>query len=669
MQASGDFEQAMAHYHAGAYAEAAALFALAPDDAVALRMLGICRVRLGDTEVGLGLLGRAAALTPQDGQAALLLGIGLLTAGQAARAVPQFRRAQALLPWDPAPPLNLASALLTVGDLPGARAAARKARLRGPKLPETHYTAGLASLACGNLDAAALAFEKAIALAQHFAEAWLNLGVTRYRLGNIAGARAAMERALAAQPDLAAARANLAVFDRLSGDNDSAAARLAAILKRDPANAEARLNRASMLLGDDREAEALALLEAEPPSGGAAGLHWRLQHALALLRLNRTAEAAAVLDSLGPVPRAFAPLLEFRRVLLALGQGQPGLARQHAETMQQQLRATPGMLPEHRLMGWYDLGRYWRRAGEPGLAFDAWAEGHRELARFQPFSRDAYAAFQAATIDAYSHARLHSGARASNRDPAPVFIVGMPRSGTTLAEQILAAHADVHGAGERPALAVAFHAAGGGWESPEAARRAAALGTEGLDRVAEPYLAALHALAPGKARVLDKMPGNFRLLGFAATLLPGARAIYCARDPRDIGASIFQYRFFGYHPYAHDLGDLGWYIAQQRALMEHWRAVLPIPLLTVHLTDWVEDFGGTLRRVLEFLGLPYDSACERFYENTREVRTVSRQQVRAPVNSQGIGRWRPYADRLGPLLAALEAGGFTAPETPRSPPP
>ena len=168
-------------------------------------------------------------------------------------------------------------------------------------------------------------------------------------------------------------------------------------------------------------------------------------------------------------------------------------------------------------------------------------------------------------------------------------------------------------------------------------------------------------MAPDKARlIVDKMPGNFRLLGLAAVLLPGARVIYCERDPRDIGASIFEHRFYGYHPYAHDLGDLGWYIARQRVLMAHWRAVLPIPMLTVRLTDWVEDFDTTLRRVLDFVGLPYDPACERFYENERKVQTVSRWQVRSPINAQGIGRWRDYAEPLAPLIAELVGGGVVS---------
>jgi hypothetical protein len=148
---------------------------------------------------------------------------------------------------------------------------------------------------------------------------------------------------------------------------------------------------------------------------------------------------------------------------------------------------------------------------------------------------------------------------------------------------------------------------------PKRAARVAGLGSTELDDAAQTYLAELHQIAPSAARVVDKMPGNSNFLGLAALMLPGARIIHCIRDPRDIGLSIFTYRFYGYHPYAHDLADLGWYIAEHERLIAHWRATLPNPFLTLHLKDWVEDFAGTLHRVLDFLGLPYDAACERFF--------------------------------------------------------
>jgi hypothetical protein len=212
------------------------------------------------------------------------------------------------------------------------------------------------------------------------------------------------------------------------------------------------------------------------------------------------------------------------------------------------------------------------------------------------------------------------------------------------------------GAGERSTLGAAFARLGG--NAADASERIAALSATALDEAAQTYLSELHALAPAKSRIVDKMPGNELYLGLAGMMLPGARIIHCVRDPRDIGLSIWTFRFHGAHPYAHDPADLGWTIAQRARLMAHWLAALPNPILTVALHDWVHDFDGTLARVLTHLDLPPDPACVRFYENGRDVRTVSRAQVRQRVHARGLGRWRAYATQLAPLIAALKAAGM-----------
>jgi tetratricopeptide (TPR) repeat protein len=657
---------AEASYRAGEYAAAAAgLAQLARQDmppANALRLLGLCRLRLGDKADGLQLLQRALAIAPTDPWVRLHCGIALQAVGRQAEAAGHFRACQTLLPDDPAPPLNLSGALLALGDTAGAIHAARRAKMRAPAMPQTHYTLGTAYLAAGFPDRAAAAFRKATRLAPRFAEAWVNLGVAQYRNGNIEAAKQAMRAALAADPTNQAAAANLGGFLRLTGEVEAAEALLRDRVARDPNAAAARMNLAADLLQEDRAAQALALLDGPDWSDGGPSdplmrQHWRLQQALALIKLGRPADARAALGMMGTVAPALAPLLHWRHVLLALAAGQDDSARHHATLMETSLDTCPATLPEHRIMGHYDLAKFWSGQNAPGRAFAHWTAGHRLLARFQPFSRADHAAAVAATIASHDAARLHGGPRAANTDRAPVFVVGMPRSGTTLVEQILAAHPAVHGAGERPALSQTFARLGGGGDGADAVRRIAGLDAATLNAEAARYLNDLHAIAPDAQRIVDKMPGNFRYLGLAAMMLPGARIIACERDPRDIGLSIFTYRFYGLHPYAHDLSDLGWYIAQQRRLMDHWRAALPNPILTVRLSDWVDDFTGTLRRVLAFLDLPYDPACENFHEGERRVRTVSRAQVKQPVNARGIGRWRGYEPQLAPLIAALREGG------------
>jgi tetratricopeptide (TPR) repeat protein len=574
------------------------------------------------------------------------------------RAAAVFRRAATLAPDNPATWINFSTAVVAVGQPKAARAAAHRALARAPGDADAHCALGQAEIAAGNPAGAHAAFHAAARARPGFADAWVNLGLACYRLGDVQGTVQAMQTALRAFPGHSIAEANLAAFQLLRGETDEALARLRAVLDRDPGCVAARLNLANALLLDREAGAALALLAGTPPAGR-DGAHWRAHRALALLLLNRPEEARAELDAVDQ-PYDAEILILWRRIHLAQRDGDGAAVEAMAARMAELAEDSAAALLEHRIIGHFELARFRDGLNQRTAAFEHWHRGHRLLAGIQPFSRAAYAAFVDATIAAFDRVRLREGGRADNADPAPVFVVGMPRSGTTLVEQILAAHSLVHGAGERPAIHALRRRLSPGDDEAAMARGLSALDADALTRAADAFLAELHALAPDARLIVDKMPDNARHLGFIATLLPGARVIHCTRDPRDIGLSIFQLRFFGFHPYAHDLANLGWTIGEHARLMAHWREVLPLPILDVALSDWVEDFAGTLMRVLAFLDLPYDPACERFYAEGRRVRTASAQQVRAPINARGIGRWRQYEAELAPLIAELQAAGLIA---------
>jgi len=552
--------------------------------------------------------------------------------------------------------LQTCSTLLSDGRLEEALVEANAARKSAPQRPEADYAAGEVFLAQGDLIQADQAFKDAIQKAPTWPDAWINFGLTRYRLGNIEHAKNAMREALRHAPGNQAAAANLGALMRISGQHQAAENLLRRTLDAEPDNVAARLNLVADLINEERPAEALAILDVAPelPEELQPRRHWLLQKSLALLVLNRLAEGQAVLqefDTLGPIPPEMRPLYLWRRILLAQSVGDLNGAASLADTMEESINEMgPEVVPEHRIMAYYDLAKFWSGLNEPSRAFSHWLQGHALLKQIQPFSRDGHLAFVEASIKAFPKSRFEQPSIASNGDTAPVFIVGMPRSGTTLCEQIIAAHDQVYGAGERSNLVELAQLLGG----PAAI---AELECEALDEMAATYLENLHALAPDKTRIIDKMPGNYLHVGLAALLFPNAKFIHCLRDPRDIGLSIFTFRFHGYHGYAHDLGDMGWTIAQQLRLMEHWKSVLPGRVLEVRLSDWVDNFNGTLENVLTHLDLPHDANCERFYETESRARTVSRSQVKQPVNARGLGRWVAYKDELKPLIAELDAAG------------
>ncbi len=263
---------------------------------------------------------------------------------------------------------------------------------------------------------------------------------------------------------------------------------------------------------------------------------------------------------------------------------------------------------------------------------------------------------------------------AAEADPTPVFVVGMPRSGTSLVEQCLAAHPAVHGAGELSAILrlvteAAAHAgaetdplttgvasmkavmrSGAGTSYPECVRvlddaRVAALG--------ERYISHLRALAPEAARVTDKLPGNYLHLGFIATILPGARIIHCRRDPLDNAVSLYFTDFMVGHEYSNDLRAIGRQIRGMRALMGHWEAVLGKRLLSLDYEALVANPEPLTRAMITHLGLEWDDACLRPHEVARAVRTASAWQVRQPVYRRSAGRARRYEQFLGPLREGL----------------
>jgi hypothetical protein len=254
--------------------------------------------------------------------------------------------------------------------------------------------------------------------------------------------------------------------------------------------------------------------------------------------------------------------------------------------------------------------------------------------------------FDQATIE-----RLRGGGDSSQ---LPIFVLGMPRSGTTLTEQIISSHPDVHGAGELPDLmAIAQRdVAGTGAVFPNniPALDLAGLGTWGAD-----YVNGLQRRAPTAKRITDKMPVNFLAIGLIHMMLPNAKIIHVDRNPVDTCLSCFMQLFSSRQDQTYDLAELGRYYVDYARLMEHWRNVLPKgAFLDVQYEDIVADQETQARLMIAFCGLDWNDACIDFHKNKRPVRTASVSQVRQPIYKSSVERWRPYEKFLGPLLDALD---------------
>ena len=232
----------------------------------------------------------------------------------------------------------------------------------------------------------------------------------------------------------------------------------------------------------------------------------------------------------------------------------------------------------------------------------------------------------------------------------PILVVGMPRSGTTLTEQILSSHPLIEGAGELPDMKRLHDSV-----APPAQwrQRITGLGEAKCKELSARYLAELDRHSRTAPRVVDKMPHNFLLLGFIALLFPRARIIHCRRDPMDNCVSCYTHRFNKAHGYSTDMKTLGLYYREYRRLMQHWRKVLPLKMFELDYEEMIADQETMSRRLIDFAGLEWDDACLNFHQTERTVRTLSRWQVRQPIYKSSVQRWRKYDEFLGPLKEGL----------------
>lgn len=561
----------------------------------------------------------AIAHNPRFAAAYINLANALRSQERRAEAAGALRTALKLEPSNALAMCNLAQTLADVGDMAfiaEAEILARRAVASMPRLPQAQISLGSVLRVRSRHSEAAECFLRALALS--------NTGASGASLGGRDGASVAT---LATAPETRETQADayhgLGLAQLETGRLDLAEPAFRQALTFDPGRAIswAALARLQAEQGDFElsNESARQALKARPNMPEAL---WRLSLNLKDRLPDEDFQAMQANVDSPTIHGGHRAFLEFGMAVVLDAKGEYGRAADHLE------RA-------NRLQG--------RSKAELGLSYDAAQHGR----------------FIASMIAAFTPSFLESRRGWGDPDPRPVFIVGLPRSGTTLTEQILASHPQVHGAGELDFAHRVF------FTIPEQVGDASSdsfgalykLTPETARGSARRYLDRLDGIAPGASRVVDKMPDNFRLIGLIALLWPQAKVVVCHRDLRDIALSCWQ-TGFERNPWTNSWDHIAGRFADYRRMMSHWRETRPIECLDLCYETLVADLEPQARRLLDYVGLEWDPACLDFHQTKRVVRTASLVQVRQRVHTRSVGRYQHYEATLRPLMALLREHGI-----------
>jgi len=479
-------------------------------------------------------------------------------------------------------------------------------------------------------------YEEAVELDSSHAEALNNLGASLSYLGRYEEAEQYFRQSMAIKPNYANPYSNLGNLLRQKSALAEAEVFLRRALKLKPTYIEARINLGLTLLflGRLRDAKAcfVKALKAAPNNVQAllgmtqlATLEGRFEEADTMLK--------RILELDPKMPAAWAAVTLTHKMTNADGEW----FKRAGEI------ATSGVLPLEEAGLRFAMGKYCDDVNDFEQAFANFKRGNELMkTAAEDYDRKEYSHLVDELIRVYSPEAISKIGAAGSSSTKPVFVVGMPRSGTSLAEQIIAAHPAAYGAGELGFWAAQFAKDNALTRSP--------LGEPTRPKVAEEYLRILEGRSPNASRVVDKAPVNSDFLGLIYAVFPNARVIYMQRDPIDTCLSCYFQQFLTGLNFTLDLSDLAHHYREHQRMMSHWRAVLPPGfILDVPYEELVADQEGWSRKMLEFIGLEWDPRCLDFHTNKRQVATASAWQVRQKIYKTSVARWHNYEKFIGPL--------------------
>lgn len=661
-RSAGLYRRAQHHFRKGELDRACAVYSRIIAGQVqhldALHALGLIRLQQGEYAEAHSLLAAALDL---DGQHAGVLsdyGRFQVLTGHPQEALAVYDRALTVQPDRVDAITGRGHALRALNRQAEALEAYDAALRLEPARAEAQGGRGLSLLALGRPAEALHAFDSTLKLmrADHpaapepavrpdEAEVLNGRGAALRALGRPAEALASLDRALDLQPGLVDAHHNRGAALRDLNRPAAALASFERLMALDPSRADAHYNRGVVLNDMNRPTEALASYDqALTLNPGLAEAH--NGRGVLLMALGRLDEASVAFDraiALSPSnARFYFNLTQSKRIT----RGDPRLA-----AMERLTQDAASLRADERIDLDFALAKAFADIGDTRRAFRHLAQGNARKRRLVAYDEAATLRAFEQMGAAFSAEVMHADTDAGEPSRMPVFIVGMPRSGTTLCEQILASHPQVFGAGESDAFTHAINGLAGVAKSPEALSRISA---DRRRQLGIGYVRRLAEMAPDAMRITNKAPGNFGFVGLIRLALPNARIIHMRRDPVATCLSCFETLFAEALPYAFDLGELGRYYRGYEVLMNHWRKVMPAgSMLEVDYEDLVTDFEAQARRIVAYCGLEWDRRCLDFQRTERLVRTASARQVRQPIYATSIARWKAYKPHLGPLLAAL----------------
>ncbi len=673
------------HMQAGRLAPAEQLcrniLRIQPNHAAAMHLWGVIAYQANNLLAAIELIRRAIAA---DGTVALYhcnLGEMCRLAGQADAALAAGRAALAINP-------DLAQAHNNVGIVYYERDALddaivhyRRATALSPGYAEAWSNLGNALRAQKKNEDAIAAYRRACDLRPGYAEAISNMGTALRDAGRFDEAEAAYRQALALKPNDPSILNNLALLLRDFEQLDEAATLLSRSLSADANNVKTlvyivlvRAEQKALSEAETAAQRALALAPDDADAINAMGLvryeQQRPQEALALFRqaLALKPELAETHNNIGTILKEEGELGEARERLsraieldprqisyyFNLADAKKFVAGDSHLAAMERLSSDGALAHTARVRLNFALAKAYDDLGRFDDAFRHLQEGNRQKrGRINYDEKQALEQFDRirASFDRDLLARKLRGFHSD----VPIFVLGMPRSGTTLIEQILAAHPAIHGAGELTDFGqLANHIRDAKGDLCRYPDDVAALSGNQLAHLGKEYVGRLRQLAPDAPRITDKMPGNFVFVGLIHMALPDAHIVHVRRDARDTCLSCYSKLFSAPQEFTYDLAELGRYYRQYESLMTHWRETLPRGrMLEVRYEDVIADLETWARRIIDHCGLDWDPTCLAFHQARRPVRTASASQVRQPIYRSSAGRWRNYDAHLGSLIAAL----------------